>query len=522
MAGIFEMLGKVFGTDPAGPADMIKLSWLSKLDKDEKTARDEAQTLLDWYQGDKDKIVAFIKKAAGTTFDAEDLAEWQWVILNGVKRTIRRLATAYKEAPERKLVDKDGNVLKDGHPAYAIYEAMFKGMDMDKKMKEVDRMATFFNTVHVEVVHRKGAIDWDLKLRPISFVVADPEDAFQPYKFAYEWNLQDPETLDRRDGWVVWTEEHHKWVGTNNAWFGISDEDGSNPYEGQMPIVVVRKEEHGDYWGEPLGAAIVDEFQQLSLQLSNMWENGFMQTHGQPFGVNLGVPEGTTFRSGPKKPWLVDGVGKDKVPPSLSFPKPEVDIEKVIALLDWFLKAEGATKSLPPSAWSGEEKDLSGVAKKIDNMELMEVREEELPMWVDVEEELFQKSVMVWNRWPDLRDGQPEFPEDITLQVVHQPVTFPEATADKLTNLKVATDLNVDSPVHFIAREEGISLDEAMDKVLEIVEANQKIKKAKGPSLTDMPPIPAFQGKAEGGQQDDQEPEEGTAGTEEGKEDPNQ
>jgi hypothetical protein len=378
-------------------------------------------------------------------------------------------------------------------------------------------MATLFNTLHVEVVPRGGAIDWDLKLRPISFVVPHPADAFQPYSFGYEWNLLDPGTLARRDGYVVWEEDRHIWLGTNGAWVGISLEDGTNPYDGIMPVVVVRKEEQADYWGEALGADVVNAFEQLSLQLANMWENSFMQTHGQPFGVNLGVPDGTTFRSGPKKPWLVEDVAKDKVPPSLTFPKPEVDLTEVTAMLDWFLKATGSAKSLPPSAWSGEEKDLSGFAKMIDNMELMEVREEELQMWAAVEEELFTKSVMVWNRWPDLREGQKEFPEGVTLQVVHQPVTFPESPTDKLANLKVASDLNVDSPAHYIAREEDIPLDKAMEKVLEIVEANKEIKKAKGPSLSDMPPIPAFQGKAEGGQEDDKGNNQGAEeGAEEG------
>ena len=505
-------IAKVFATNPSYSRMLVDRAWLDTLIKSEKAERTRAQHLLDWYQKDRDAIIGHLKETASKTFDTVELGEWQWAKINGVRRTVKRLAMAYKTPPVRVLVDEKGDQLPAENPAYETYKLMFKGMDMDKKFREFDRMTVLFNTVHVEVLLRNGAIDWDLKLRPISFVVPDPENSFQPDRFAYDYNMLNPLTMIVRKGTVVWSKEQHIWVGESGGTeLGLSLNNGSNPYGGKLPIVVIRKEEQDDYWGEAIGSDIVDSFEQASLQVANLWEDMFFQTHSQPFGVNLGLKPGTSLRTGPRNPILIDGAGKDKEPPSLSFLKPDCDLDRVMNVVDWYIRTTGSAEGLPPSAWSGEEKDLSGFAKMIDNIELLENREEEEGMWVGKEEELFEKSKMVWNRWAGARpEGADEMPDEVHLAVTFQPIKFPEQPLEEMGRLKLEIDLNLNSAAHYLMKRDGISLEEAIKRVSEIAEVNKKLKSINAPEL------PAFLrggGNAQaGGAQSPDEEDEGNAG----------
>lgn len=476
---------KVFSTMPQYSALLLDRAWLDTLVTSEKSARTKAQRLLDWYQKDRDAIIAHLKDAADKTFDPEELGEWQWAKINGVRRIVKRLAMAYKNAPKRTLVDANGKALSETDPAYETYRLMFQGMDMNKKFREFDRMAVLFNTIHVEVVPRNRAIDWDLKLRPISYAVPDPDNQFEPYRFAYKYDMMNPETMVVRTGTIVWTREQHLWVGDGGGVeLGLSLSNGANPYGGKMPIVVIRKEEQDDYWGEAIGTDIVDAFEQASLQVANMWETMFFQTHSQPLGVNLGLPPGSKLQTGPRKPILTENVGRDKESPRLEFLKPETDIDRVMTVIDWFVKSTGSAEGMPPGAWSGEQKDLSGFAKLIDNIELLENREEEQPMWVGKEQELFEKSKMVWNRWPGARPEEAkDMPEDVHLAVTFEPVSFPEQPLDEMAHLKLEIELNLNSAAHYLARRDGISLDEAMKRVKEFAKANKELDDIKAPKL---------------------------------------
>lgn len=512
MPGLLEFIGTIFGSDPSAAIRAVEHAWLDKLEADEQTARAAAQRLLDWYWDDKLKIEEHVTETAKKTFDPETLAEWQFVKLNGVRRVISRLSTAYLEAPERILVNAEGTELPKENPAYTAYEAMFKGMDMDKKFKLFDRMSTLFNTIHVEVVPRGNAIDWDMRLRPISFVVPNPADEFQPERFAYEWNVVNPKDLAVREGWVLWSADNHVWIGAGGQEVGLSLEEKGNPYDGVMPIVVIRREEQDDYWGQ-YAADVVDAFEQLTVQLGNLWENAIMQAHAQPFGINLNLPEGSKLRAGPKHPIMVDGVDKSKIEPRLDFVKPETDLDSVVAMLQWFLQASASAKGMPASAWAQEEKNLSGFAKLIDNLELLEIRTEDLPQWVGYEEALFAKSVMVWNRWDEVRDGAPAMPDGVGLKVVTKEVSFPEDPLEKATRQQMEIKMGILTAAHVIAERDGIPLEEAIEEAKNIAQIQKDIRSAGGPAVGEdgLPVIPG-QAEAPPGEPGKDEPKEGAPG----------
>jgi hypothetical protein len=452
---------------------MMLGAWVKTLELQEEEEREDAGRLLAWYNRDAVAIERRLKELARKTF-GDECDNWQWPRANGVPRIIRRISLSYMSPPERKVV-RNGEPLdakSTDHQLVFGPAGLYSGIDINRKMKEADRFSGLLNTVHIEVVPRHGKIDWDFRLRPCTMVVPDPDDYLHFVKFAYEFNPMNPDTLQARVGWVYWTKENHFYLMGDGELVGVSLDDGSNPYAGEIPIVTVRKLEQDDYWGH-FGADLVDGFEQATLQLANMWENGFMQTHGQPFGVNLGLKKGETLITGPKNPITVDNVGKDDVPPDLRFVKPDADITIVRDLVEWFMNINGQAYGLPEGSWTAQAASPeSGFARFIKNLELFEDRDDVQDMWIKVEQELFEKSRMVWNRWAMENKVKP-IPEDLELQVAFQPVKMAEDPTEKIARYTAATKLGVSSPVRYFMEEEGLDEEAAKAKVEKIAEENK-------------------------------------------------
>jgi len=464
--GFFDKVFAEFSPTEA----LVRESWIRQLEDDEKAERAAAQRLLDYYNRDRDAIVDHLKLAANKTF-GDEVADWQWPVVNGIPRVVKRLSLAYINAPERRVKRKDAvlDITSKEHKLVFGENGLYGGLDVNRKMKEADRYSTLFNTCHIEIVPRNGRIDWDIRLRPGVIVVPDPDDYLQLVNFAYEFNPMDPETLRARNGWVYWTAAEHKYMMANGETVGMSLENGANPYGGEIPIVTVRKLVQDDYWG-CFGADLVDAFEQANLQLANTWENGFMQTHGQALGINLGLKKGETLVTGPKNPIMVDDVGKDDVTPDLRFVKPDADIDEVIRMVEWLIKNCGQCYGLPPSAWSLDEVPESGFAKFMNNIELFEDREEGQAMWVEIERDAFRKSRMVWNRFPG--PGMSQIPEDLELEVTFPPVSMPENPTEKMARFAMGIKAGVSSPVRYFMEEEGLERNAAIVKAKEIEEEN--------------------------------------------------
>jgi len=259
------------------------------------------------------------------------------------------------------------------------------------------------------------------------------------------------------------------------------NDDGANPYDGNIPVVIVRKleTEDDDYWGQ-FGADLVESFEQANLQLGNLNEIIFFQAHGQPLGINLGAnARGGTIPIGPKNPWFVDRVKNDDVTPSLSFPKPDADIQEVQGYIDWLIKMVSSTYGLPPSAWQLEEKRLSGFAKLLDNIELLEMRDDEAPMWVRVEKDLFENSRMVYNRWAEESGNEP-VPEDIDLEVTFSDMSFPQSPEEELQEWMLKFKLGLASPVQYFMEKEGLNEEKALERAIQIAKWNQQIRAGGG------------------------------------------
>jgi hypothetical protein len=486
MVDVSEALEKIFNDDPSVQKDDTLSALLDNQWGKTKTARDDAQRLIDWYNRDRTKIVGYLYTIAQKTFgddedSKEELAKWQFPIINGVQRTVKRISMAYRQEPVREYFKGEAkDPLKPGAAELDAIESMYEGLNLDKKMKEVDRWATLLNTVHFEAVYRDGAIDWDVRLKPGVIIGQDPTNYLDFVWFAYRWAPMDPNTLVEYPGWVYWSKDRHIFITEKGHWIGLSTDDGKNPFEdGFIPIVTVRKTEPvgSDYWGR-YGADMVDAFESANLQLASFWENLFLQTFGQPVGTNLKLSK-KTIKVGPRHPILVDKVTKDDVPPSLDFAKPDADIKEVQGAIDWYIKAAAAgSYGLPPSAWSQEETRLSGFAKFLDNIELLENRDDEIEVYRTIEEDAFEASVTVWNH----NDGA--IADTIYVVATFPSITFPQSPLEEIEIWGAKINFGFADVVDYFMEKDGLSEEKAIAKAKKL----QDRKKQFAPPPPQLPP----------------------------------
>ena len=491
-----ELVRKIFSADTQLSAEaVVQASFIKALEDKDQEEREDAQRLIDWYNRDRKNIKLHLKAQAAKTFDSTD--DWQFPVVNGVRRTIRRLSTAYQQPPIRELL-RAGKELKATSEVAKKVAKMFSKIDINRKFRSLDRWATLLNTVHAEVVWRRGFIDWDIRLRPDVTVVTDPEDFLEFVKFAYQWTPIDPETLKPVAGWVYWDDERHVFISKGGIQLGLSNTAGTNPYKDPeteqpvIPIATVRKDEDiPDYWGR-FGADLVDAFQIMNVQLGNIWETTSLQVHGQPLFINIDVESGKKVLLGPRHPLVATKVTKDDVAPNVLFPKPDPDIEEVQGLLDWFIKTNAAAYGLPPSAWALDEQRLSGFAKFMDNIELLEIRQEDGTQWERTEQELFRLSIIVWNQWAEEAD---KVPTDLELRVTFPEAKVPETPTEKSTRWAIEIGAGLASAVDFFMEEEGLNAENALMRAIEVATQNKKIRKAGAEPIAALPPEPSEGGE---------------------------
>jgi hypothetical protein len=448
--------------------------------KGEQVDRAAAKRLIEWYNRSRAKIVEYIQKQATITF-GDETKEWQCPTVNGVKRTIKRISMTYRTPPTRRYFIGEKE-LKTGDKELAKVERMYKRLDRNRRLRQAEQFGNLLNTVHVEVVYRNNRIDWDIRKRTEVMVVPDPADYLRFLGFArrLDFMINDKPL----GGFLLWTDAEYVFVRDDGFVYAVGDSAGLNPFAGEtlidaerpIPIVTIRREECEDYWGR-YGSDIVDAFEQAAIQLGNLWENGFLQTHGQPVAINMKLKKGERLKVGPKHPITVEGVMKDDASPSLTFPSPEPKIVEMQALIDWFIKLNAGSYGQPPSAWAQDEKAMSGFAKMIDNSELLEDRDDQLNDWIQREVDLHEYTKLTWNRYHPIEAEHVD--PLVRLEVTFNEVEFPESPQEEASAAAIEIENNFSSPVDWIMKKRKISdRKEALKLALEIVKENAAIKKA--------------------------------------------
>ena len=454
-------------TDKFGRDQVNEAFYRHQLDIKE-TLDEQAMKNYFYYTNDQIGIMKFLNDALGRMIkDAQTLALMPRVYVNEIPRLVKRLAMVYKTAPTRKYskepTDEQSIVLEKSYRWY----------------KEFHRQAKLLNTVLVRPRWKEDKYSYEIYGRQFANVITDVNDDDKMQEVWYYITALD------RDGKEVYLRAH--W---NESEYWVTDDENQlvsaakyptlevveedNKY-GRIPFAKLKLQQSNDFWGDGLSDA-VNLNEQNNSKLCDSYYQLWMN-FGYPIGVNLGV-DASTFEIAPYKPIMVNRAKNDDQVPSLTFSNPNHQIDVDQDMIDYTRKISATSKGLPISGFMTEETELSGYAKQIDNMELMENNEDDKDALRSFEKDLFDLMV----KESEVSGGL-SFDGMELEQINFEPYEFPKTIDEENAEREFEYKFNMSTPVDWL-REKNPSLSE--EEASEILLKNRTMKVTLGgdrPSL---------------------------------------
>jgi len=316
----------------------------------------EQDMCIDYYQYNNTK--SYIKDYFGGTLQEEI----PLYTVNMAKRLIDRISLVYKNNPDRNVQDER-------------YQDLV--IDKDFTLKRIERIHNLLGTVALQVVwNEEGKFNYipRLEFEPI-FEKGDP---MNPIGIVYPVQRRvDSLSQHDEDEFVYWDSEQHFRFDSNGKVISINEGD-INPY-GVLPFVFIQPNTQIDeFLNTGRGKDIVIANQQVDIAMT-MLQHHIRKAGGQY--VIEGNVETNRVDLGLNKVVVVDDGQMKNL-------NPNVNINEIMEGIKFQLQQVAINHHL--SFDFGINGAKSGVALKIENIELLEAREDDVEKFNRSEKEIFQ------------------------------------------------------------------------------------------------------------------------------------
>lgn len=444
-----DIPGKLTGPD-------LRYQWtIGKSERDgERQRKAESQKLYDYYIGDLDEIKQSIIHTMRKQFKDRTLAKMQFPTYNITKKIIDRIALAYLRPAERYVLGND--------QANKNLQELLNGSNINPVSKQWNRLSLLLDTIIVAPVWRNDHVEFDIFPPHLITVQPNTENYLDIDAVMYRFDTNSDDGV-RGIHWTATTktllDEENKVVYQER-----------NPY-GILQFVPCRLRETEDFWGEG-DAQLVEMNEQINILLANASYNSTMQSHGQPVAINLGI-KNNEIQTGPDIIMQAENVREGMVKPDFRYEQPRPATADCMKQIEDMIKTTAMLHGLPSESVSLSVVAQAGVAKLMDNWELMEKRIDQIEWLRIFEKKLFKAASAVWN----FHTTGKIIPVDSNFGIdFEEPEVPQDPVAEMDTKFKKAV-MGLYSPVDdMIDEDEGI--DEA--KALELIKRNLEINKELG------------------------------------------
>tara|TARA_Y100001963_G_scaffold33787_1_gene46894 strand:+ start:543 stop:1853 length:1311 start_codon:yes stop_codon:yes gene_type:complete len=309
--------------------------------------------------------------------------------VNLTKKLINRISLVYKDAPLR-------GVENDSY--YTLTQ------DKDWKMKSFERIHNLLGTIAVHIAWEDGAF----KYNPImNFCpIMDPYNPLKPIGVTYPLNKATGDWRQtKEDIYVYWSAEEHYMFDSAGKVIKIN-EDNINPY-GVLPFAFIQPTHIVDeFWNEgAMDIALGNK--QIDLAMTMLQHH--IRTAGGQFVIE-GRVDANNIQLGLNKVVVVDEGNMSNI-------SSNTDVTSIKEGIEFQLKTIAFNNNL--NFDFGLSGSKSGVALKIENLELLEAREDEVEKWRRAEKDIYniERQILA------VETGQ-QLPDGITLDYAE--VKFPD------------------------------------------------------------------------------------------------
>ncbi len=413
-----------------------------------------------WYSSSADDLDArreLLYRFAEPHFDTSDSATtlnrlYQALpVKSGGKRIMRNICGLYNKSARRAFGNSD---------QASTAEEIYKRSDVDTAMKSAHRFARLTNNCIIIPAIRNGVLDIDI-LPPDLYRVVLHEKNFREVK-----ELWIP--VKRHGGkteFNVWTKEQYSKCNYKGEL--ISSEP--NRY-GRIPVIFVQLEKDAsDYYGGGMAELMEAELDNNFLKFiidNNIVYSAFAVWIATNFGK-------TDFTLSPNKVIMVnDAVSGEGflTPPTLQSVTPADTFGKLEELQNRRYQRALREMGLPATVYSPDAKTDSGYSIFMQRQELMEIRQEDEPIFRRVEQELYELIAQM-----ELADMGVLLPpvSDFTIDYQEQSIVLEPQKDFELKKEKL--EYGILSPLVFVKELAGIDNLNSNEEAIEYIKSNKQL-----------------------------------------------
>ncbi len=312
---------------------------------------------------------------------------------NFTKSTSRQLSTIYKKPPTREPAPLPESAItdKDLEEQKTIIDGMYKRGQLDLSFQEIERFAKWSKSVLVRVMWQPNTNKPVLKPYAPQFydVMVSDSGILQAVIISdYHVGTQTQDNKDNRNFWVWTATEKAHYKGANMQMVGesIPNELGMLPFvffNDELPVENEKPYLHADTLLSNTNLAINRTLTDSMSLIKN-------KTYGQPY-IAGGDVDNLPTTSGHEEVWHIPAGKDDDKLPVVGNLEPSGDIDSILKMIERLANGYGTSRGLAPDSFTAKRTGgtQSGVALKINNHSLIDMRDSEEVKYFFLENEIF-------------------------------------------------------------------------------------------------------------------------------------
>jgi hypothetical protein len=439
----------------------VEQSFLRAKWQNEEDRQADAQNRLDLYS---DNYADIIEEALSEQFCKENYERLRFFInhsQNIFKRVVNQISMVYKAEAQRTLsVESDR------------YEEIKDDIDIDSRLRKVNRLTNALNEVIVVVAVRDGRLCYDLVTPNVCGVVQNEKDPTKMDALCYQTTSVN--TASSSDiNYAYWSvagehailDKDFKVVELIYSPTGDDATLGAYPYKDAdgrfvIPAVVSHREHPEDkFWDQDAGADLYNAAVALGVKMTLMDYYFKSASFKQPYviGPNIDIPMNQIMDP---TSWIKVNAPDPNSTAEVGLLDLQIAIDKLIEAITFQINSVINNYGISADMWTMSISEMSGRALKIRNMALLELRQEQVPMYRRFEMDLFAITRIVNNAHAKFMKWA-VIPEDADFTVDFGEIEFPEDPVYEIDLEKKRLDLGLISPGKFYQRFNADITDEA-------------------------------------------------------------
>jgi len=424
---------------------------------------------LDYYN---DRQLPYLLELISEQFAHTDPLAIQPHFFNIVKPIVNEISMIYRSGGRRILTRESEGQIDEN--IQNLWQFIQNSSRYDSVMRTVNRMVNLCKSVVVKPSFRKNSIKLDILTPNLVDVIQDDEDPSEAVAIAYIRPVSQSyiSSMSGNSALQViihyWDEKRYMQISpTGEILDNPNNPDGINPYS-ELPFVRFANQISLDGFFIEGGDDLIIAQDNINIKLTQLNYIVKMQSFSVPVLVGYRGPERITISPG--KPVVIPlGTVGEQGEPGFRFETPKPQIAELVTLLEHEIARIFRAYGISSASFSLQNSPKSGFALVMENLKLLEARENELPFYEDSEEELFEVIKQIWNyHAPYLPPGHRfrgvRIPDDVHLQVSINDISMPKPTLEDVEEWKFMFEHKLATPMDYLMRKYKLSEQEAQER----------------------------------------------------------